>query len=170
MTQELALAASRPTASADIDGEYRYTLSRVWDETLPMAVFVMLNPSKADAQLDDPTIRKCIGFARALGYGGIIVVNLFALRATDPKELRKHPFPVGPRNAAAIDEVVRKHGPTGIVICAWGSNVAAKTRAPLVLARLRAMGVQLCALRISKKSQCPEHPLYLPYELKPVAM
>ena len=69
------------------DGLYRYILTRTWDRSLPALVFCMLNPSTADATVDDPTIRKCIGFAQRLGYGGIIVVNLFAYRATKPREL-----------------------------------------------------------------------------------
>lgn len=66
---------------------YRYTLTRTWDGDLPILVFVMLNPSKADAQVNDPTIRRCIRFAADNGYGGILVVNVFAYRATDPEDL-----------------------------------------------------------------------------------
>jgi hypothetical protein len=72
------------------DGRYRYRLWRLWDDLAPVMVWVMLNPSTADADLDDPTIRKCIGFAKANRHGGIIVVNLFAWRATDPKERQQY--------------------------------------------------------------------------------
>ncbi len=70
-------------------GKYRYQLWRIWDESLPKVLFIMHNPSKADADNDDPTIRRCIGYAKFWGYGGIYVGNLFPYRATDPNELKK---------------------------------------------------------------------------------
>ena len=77
--------------SAEISpcGLYRYSLTRKWEAWKGTVNFIMLNPSTADAQEDDPTIRRCIGFAKAWGYGGIVVTNLFAYRATNPKELKK---------------------------------------------------------------------------------
>lgn len=80
-------------------GLYRYTLTRTWDATKPRACWIGLNPSTADASEDDPTIRRMCGFADAWKCGGIIVVNLFALRATDPKELRRVKDPVGDRKS-----------------------------------------------------------------------
>lgn len=79
-------------------GRYRYRLWRIWDDLAPMMVWVMLNPSTADADADDPTIRKCVGFARQHKHGGIIVANLFAWRATEPRELLSARDPVGPDN------------------------------------------------------------------------
>lgn len=79
-------------------GKYRYSLSRIWDENKANVLFIMLNPSTADGDVDDPTIRRCIGFAKSWGYGGIYVGNLFAYRATDPKELLKVENPIGFEN------------------------------------------------------------------------
>jgi hypothetical protein len=78
-------------------GQYRYRLWRLWDALAPVMVWVLLNPSTADADTDDPTVRKCVGFARAHRYGGVVLVNLFAWRATDPKQLRIVNDPVGPK-------------------------------------------------------------------------
>src|SRR5262249_14212908 len=84
-------------------GRYRYSLTRRWgDAAEPRALFVMLNPSTADAEQDDPTIRRCIGFAKAWGMGSLEVVNLYALRATDPAALLSAPDPIGPKNDTMI--------------------------------------------------------------------
>ena len=106
------------TAEISRDGVYRYRLTRRWetDDRASMLRWIMLNPSTADASLDDPTIRRCMGFARAWGYGGIVVHNLYALRATDPRQLRDHPDPVGPVNDSYI---AGWRVPT---ICAWGAH------------------------------------------------
>src|SRR4051812_17109287 len=102
------------------DGLYRYRLWRIWEELAPVMVWVMLNPSTADADVDDPSIRKCVGFAKANGCGGIIVVNLFAWRATDPKELRAVADPVGPENDAHIRWAV-KAPLLATVVAGWGT-------------------------------------------------
>src|SRR3954471_10304152 len=109
------------------DGVYRYTLSRLWDTdpVSPEMVWVMLNPSTADAAVDDPTIRRCIGFARLWGYAGIRVVNLFALRAADPKALLAHQDPVGPDN----DHWLRAVTGERFTMAAWGSHAMAVIRA-----------------------------------------
>ena len=106
------------SAVLSADGVYRYRLDREWIGE-GRAAWVMLNPSTADAELDDPTIRRCIGFSKAWGLGALTVVNVFALRSTDPKALRGHADPVGPANddylRAAIDGA-------SIVIAAWGQS------------------------------------------------
>src|SRR5450755_1416997 len=89
------------------DRTYRYRLTRTWGSSGSHAVWVMLNPSTADALADDPTIRRCTGFSRALGLDGLVVVNLFALRATEPRELRRHPEPAGPANDWFIQEAAK---------------------------------------------------------------
>lgn len=110
-------------ASLSEDGVYRYSLWRRWNADALMLTFVMLNPSTADAQDDDPTIRRCIGFARRGGYGGLVVVNLYALRSTDPKGLWKVEDPVGPLNNEVLSLVLRGNATVGIpVVAAWGAN------------------------------------------------
>lgn len=101
------------------DGRHRLVLGRLWDRSLGRVLFCMLNPSTADADVDDPTIRRCIGFARTWGYGSLIVVNLFSLRATDPRELKKVTLydAIGPDNAMGIHEEL---GVVDLAIAAWG--------------------------------------------------
>ena len=100
-------------------GRYRYLLWRIWDENRPPAVFVMPNPSTADEIKNDPTVERCERRARAMGFGGLRVANIFALRSTDPAALYQHADPVGPDNDAAIIESVAG---AGIVVCAWGGH------------------------------------------------
>jgi hypothetical protein len=145
------------------DQQYRYTLGRVWDPRLPMLTFGMLNPSKADAKENDPTIIKCRGFATRLGFGGIHVVNLFAFRATKPAAMwaaRKAGVDiVGPEN----DDVLREAFSRGDAIAAWGANGAADPlRVQFVTALARAAGCRLQALSVTKAGD-PGHPLMLPY-------
>lgn len=142
--------------SAVIDGEYRYRLSRKWDTGRDLTV-IMLNPSVADDTRDDPTIRRCIGFARRRGLAGLNVVNLFALRATDPAALRSHPDPVGPRN----DEFIAEAAQDSLMVAAWGAHGFAVPRAAEVSAALAAAGVNLQAWGVTKAGH-PGHPLYLP--------
>jgi len=104
------------TAVLSEDKKYRYLLGREWDHNKPCICFVMLNPSTADAEIDDATIRRCTGFARAWGYGSLLVVNLYGLRATHPKALWYDLDPVGPKNDDHIILAVHK---TKKVVCAW---------------------------------------------------
>lgn len=97
-------------------GRYRYLLSRVWEPTRPESCWIMLNPSMADGERDDPTIRRCMGFAKSWGHGGIVVVNLFGLISTFPAGLRVA-NPVGSLNDEAIVRAVQGRR----VICAWGN-------------------------------------------------
>ena len=147
-------------------GVYRYLLQRSWDVRRQAVCFVMLNPSTADATLDDPTIRRCLGFASDLGFGQLEVVNLFALRATDPRMLRQHPDPTGPENDALISQAARV---CQMTICAWGNRGKYKDRDKIVLRLLRDNGAVPFALKLTK-SGCPSHPLYLPANLQPVVM
>ncbi|KUN38306.1 hypothetical protein AQJ27_45175 [Streptomyces olivochromogenes] len=138
---------------------YRYLLTRIWDSTIAPAVFVMLNPSTADAMDDDPTIRRCTSFARREGAGGLVVVNLFALCSTDPRALRHHPDPVGPVNDAFIR---RATASASTVVVAWGAaGVEHNGRGARIAETLRARGVQLQCLGQTSTGQ-PRHPLYLP--------
>lgn len=143
------------------DGLYRYHLSRRWGDGGPcarIATFVMLNPSTADASLNDPTITRCINFARSWDCEGLAVVNLYAFRATDPKGLWRTSDPVGPRNDDYLtDTAMRAKLLDGPIIGAWGAN-AKPDRVAEVLAlphmdRLSCLG--------TTKAGAPRHPLYL---------
>ena len=138
-------------------GSYRYTLSRRWADG-PTCVFVMLNPSTADAEKDDPTIRRCISFAKREGCGALVVVNLYSLRATDPTVLARHPYPHGPeapRHVAAA--LLTADGP---VICGWGADGMAISEARSMLDLILAAGKTPMCLGITKDGR-PRHPLYL---------
>lgn len=151
-------------------GQFRYLLTREWDPLKSRrAVFVMLNPSTADAKLDDPTIRKCIGFARRWDCGGIVVVNLYAYRATDPADLKKAGWPVGPENDRFIGVVGECAARDGVLICAWGANAVGRERPRKVLDLLRNAGARPMAVAITK-SGAPQHPLYAPYDGEPVPL
>ena len=133
---------------------YRYALWRVWDQSKPRCLFIGLNPSTADETTDDPTIRRCIGFAREWGFGGLIMGNLFAVRATDPREMLRHPSPVGPDNDMWLKKLKAQAERT---IAAWGTRGRYLGRGPEV----RTMLGQMMCLKLTKKGH-PQHPLYLP--------
>lgn len=141
-------------------GTFRYRLGREWTEdgARKPLVFVMLNPSTADAEQDDATIRRCVRFADAQGFGAIDVVNLFAYRATKPEDLRRAGYPVGPDNDQHIADAVRRSGATCL---AWGANAAGLERPQIVLPLIRAQGVEPLCLRITRSGH-PQHPLMLP--------
>lgn len=145
-------------------GRYRYRLTRSWDENRGRLTFVMLNPSTADASVDDPTIRRCMGFAHDLGLGRIDVVNLYPWRATDPRDLQ--------RAAGRWDVVQREErdrwilstlaGSNTAPIAAWGGHRMARAEVVSVVRlapRWMALG--------STMSGAPRHPLYLPRSARP---
>lgn len=149
----------RKTAVIDETGKYRYLLTRTWDESNPPAVFIMLNPSTADAEQDDPTIRRCIDFARRWDCGGIRVVNVFAFRATDPKELCKVKDPIGPDNFMYIKEAIMN---AGIIIAAWGAAGPKMPKAyEKVFEAVEESDITLIHCLGLTKSGHPRHPLYL---------
>lgn len=139
-------------------GQYRYILSRDLSVDLAFgkAVFVMLNPSTADATEDDPTIRRCIGFAKQWGCSGLIVANLYALRSTDPKQLWKHSDPVGPKNDGILRALAQQ---PAAIVCAWGAN-AKQDRVKTFYDFMVADGADLLCLGTTI-SGAPRHPLYL---------
>lgn len=151
---------SRSHALLSEDREYRYRLQRHWDATKPTVAFVMLNPSTADETDDDPTIRRCIGYAKEWGYGTLLVGNLFALRATDPSELRDHPDPVGPENDDHLRKICDR---AELVVAAWGTDGSLRDRGKEAA---RMLDVQLHALDVTKNGH-PGHPLYLPGDADP---
>ena len=142
---------------------YRYALTRIWNSAAPRAVFVMLNPSTATEVQNDPTVERCERRARALGFGGFRVVNIFAYRATDPRVMRAQADPVGPGNDAALVEAV---GWGDQIICAWGNHGAHLRRGAAVEALLRAQGKPLFHLSLTKEG-APKHPLYIGYAVQP---
>lgn len=151
------------TALLSACGAYRYRLNRCWGYGRPL-LFVMLNPSTADGSEDDATIRKCVGFARRLGFTGIQVVNLFAYRATDPVELVRAGYPVGPDNDAHIADAVSDAG-RNLVVCAWGGSapsLAKDSRVADVMTLLRRRCAKPVALALTNGG-VPRHPLMLPY-------
>jgi hypothetical protein len=137
---------------------YRYALTRRWASSGTIAKFVMLNPSKADALSNDPTIRRCDTLAKRFGHSGLFVANLFALKATVPTELYSHPDPVGPHGDDALDLLAEIDGP---VIVAWGTkHRSLHGRAEAVLDRLTRQAAPLWCLGTNKNGT-PKHPLYL---------
>lgn len=125
-------------------------------------VFIMLNPSTADGAQDDPTIRRCVSFARSWGFDRLEVLNLFAHRATNPRELlalSDEDDPVGPSNLEAFKDVLHYGGPVGRLVCAWGAHGAHLGQDETALGWL---GSHRCyALGLTKEGQ-PKHPLYVP--------
>ena len=144
----------RRSAEISPDGRYRYRLDRWWSEK-PSLVVCMLNPSTADAMLDDPTIRRCVRFAEREGCGGLKVVNLMAFRATDPKICLAQEDPYGPLNDSYLEDAIRTSG-IGVV-CAWGTK-APREAVDRAMEIFKA-GYLRCFGRT--KEGHPRHPLYL---------
>jgi hypothetical protein len=138
-------------------GTFRYRLGRRWREG-PRVAFVLLNPSTADELVDDPTIRRCIGFAMKEGFGGLEIVNLYAYRATNPVDLRRAGYPVGPENDKHIAAAVRD---CKWVVVAWGVQAGDSVRPNAVLDILRQLQKATYCLRTTLAGY-PEHPLRLP--------
>jgi hypothetical protein len=141
-------------------GTYRYLLTRQIGHNAASAVFIMLNPSVADADMDDPTIRKCAGFAARWDCGEFSVLNLFAFRATDPKDMRKAIDPVGPDNKQWFRDTLQ--GTDAMVVCAWGAHGGYRNQDVAVTRWLREWGITPQAIAITKQG-FPQHPLMLGY-------
>lgn len=141
---------------------YRYSLTRNWGQG-PRLVFVMLNPSTATEVQNDPTVERCERRARDLGFGGFRVVNIFALRATDPRLLRTVGDPVGPDNDAALAMAADW---ADQILCAWGGHGSFLARGAQVAPVLRASGKPLSHLGLTASGQ-PKHPLYISYQTQP---
>jgi hypothetical protein len=156
-TKKRKYGGMKKDAKLSDDKLYRYQLSRIWDEDKPKVLFIMLNPSTADADVDDPTIRRVINFAKSWNYGGVFVVNLYAFRSTDPKGLKTTSDPIGPENRKHIQELV---GSVDRVIYAWGN----KEKEPQWLREL--ITTPYC-IALSTKG-IPKHPLYLKGDSQPI--
>ena len=145
----------RTQAGAIIEGSYRYTLWRCWDEQRPRVLFILLNPSTADATHDDPTLRRCLGFAHRLQAGSIEVVNLYSYRASSPQRLRQVADPIGARTDDAIREAAQRETQ---IIAGWGGQGSWHERDQAV--RHLLVGCDLWCLGWTKHGQ-PRHPLYV---------
>jgi len=156
------------------DRVYRYTLEIIWRENAGLVQFIGLNPSTADELKDDPTVRRCKGFAKSWGFGGIVMTNLFAFRSTDPEVMRCHPNPIGEegqfglptyleplknRNDFALYSTAAR---CDLTIACWGCHGAHLYRAAKV--KLWMLPMHYLALT---KGGFPQHPLYLKSDLKP---
>lgn len=146
-------------ASLSPDRRYRYVLTRSWRPKAGFAVFIGLNPSTADERQDDATIRRCLGFAAAWGYGGIAMLNLFAFRARYPRDLLAAADPVGPSNDEFILTAVEH---ASVIVACWGTLGDHRNRA----AEVRRLVPNLHYLRLTREGH-PSHPLYLPKSLRP---
>lgn len=156
----MPLTYKHKSASISPDGIYRYQLVRVWDESLNTLAWIMLNPSTADGEKDDATIRRVVGFSSAWGYGSARIYNLFALRATNPKELYDHPDPVGPEN----DLYLKGINPSTLIIAAWGRHATKfKDRMKDVAQIINGRCVSILG---RTKDGEPVHPLFLPSTVK----
>lgn len=161
--ERMRMSSTRKTAKLSRCRKFRYVLSREWDSGEGTCLFVMLNPSTADAKKDDQTISKCVGFAQRWGFRRMEVVNLFAYRATDPKKLLKAKDPVGPQCDLYLDAAIFK---AKRVVIAWGSTKVPKAdRVAKVLGLVANQGgaVEFGALGRTKNGD-PRHPgRSLPY-------
>jgi len=151
---------------------YRYALWREWIGGEGYAMFVGLNPSTADETQDDPTIRRCIAFAKDWGYAALCMTNLFAFRATEPAKMKAAADPIGPENDFHLMRLAKD---AGVIVAAWGAHGTYRGRATEMMAMLRSLqapgteGKRLHCLRLTKDGH-PGHPLYLPKTLTPVLM
>ena len=147
-------------------GMYRYRLWRVWNDLLPVMAWTLQNPSKADGQQNDPTVMKMIGFATRNGFGGIMVFNVFAYRATDERELFDVDDPIGPKNLESLREILNYPK----IMVGWGNRL----KPPAHWSRGGRFRQAYCdassLLRICEpyclgvnKSGDPKHPLFVPY-------
>jgi hypothetical protein len=151
------------TAVMDKAGTYRYLLTRIWDTSVPPMTLIMLNPSTADALADDATIRRLAGkngFARREACGGIVVVNLFALRSTSPKALDKHKDPIGWHNDLFVARAARE---AKMVVAGWGAMGVLHDRGQVVAAALQTARIPVRCFGVTATGQ-PRHPLYLPLD------
>ncbi len=146
------------TAIFSEDRRYRYLLRRRVGESEKRVLFIMLNPSKADEERNDATIRRCIGFARDWGYGCLEVVNLFALMSTDPKALLETDDPVDPDNDAAIRAALES---ADTVVLAWGNHGLDHEKRAAEVTAMACRVARPCCLGLTVKG-APRHPLRLP--------
>lgn len=140
--------------------KYRYVLWRIWDDTKPKWMFVLLNPSKATEAVDDPTVTRQIERAKRGGAGGIIIVNTAAIRETDSDIATRDPEPIGPHNHFWIKNMLPQ---CDTVIAGWGPKAARFAGGDKVMRLFEEEGVTVYALKVNKDGS-PAHPLYIAYD------
>ena len=141
---------------------WRFSLMRIWDMKLPRLCFIMLNPSTADAYVDDATTRRVLDWAKVWGFGSYEAVNLFAFRSPSPKVMKQAPDPIGPTNDIHIRGAAKL---AHLTVAAWGIDGDHRGRDLEVLELLK--DIPLYSLSVTKDGS-PGHPLYLKKELRPV--
>ena len=159
------IATSQAGARFSRCRRWRTLLWRRWDAARPVANFLMLNPSTADEVRLDPSCTRARVYAERWGFGGLIITNLFAWRATDPGEMKAVRDPVGRGNDAAILAAARE---AVLVVCAWGNHGVHLGRSRRVVSLLRSAGIDLHVLKMNACGE-PAHPLYLRGSLRPQA-
>ena len=142
------------------DKKYRYVLLRKWDDSKKMVMIIGLNPSIADDVNDDPTLTRCISFAKLWGYGGIYMLNLFAFRTANPKLMQNTKEPIGLENDKYLIEYSFK---CDKVVCAWGNGGTYKNRSNEIKSKLS----NLYYIALNKSGE-PSHPLYIKSDLTPI--
>ena len=147
-------------ANISKDKIYRYTLSRTWDSTKPTVLFIGLNPSIADENVDDPTVTRCINFAKDWGYGTLLMANLFAYRTTYPKEIYLIDDPIGKDNDYYLLECVKQ---SDLIVACWGNNGTYMDREKII----KELVPNLYCLQ-KNKNGTPHHPLRLPRDINPI--
>lgn len=160
MQHNLGFHDDSPLAVVSSDERYRYLLRREWGKGGKTVGFICLNPSTADATNDDPTVRRCINFAKAWGGTQLVIGNLFAYRSTDPSVLGATKDPIGEENDAWLERIADR---SDILVAAWGAHGRLYGRDQSVRERFAG---QLTALRLTNTG-APGHPLYLPGNLVP---
>lgn len=167
ITSDILFPGTNTTWSPD--RSHRYFLRRpagLLDQDKPVIAFILLNPSTADELKDDPTVAKCRRYAAGWGFGEVIVLNAFAYRATDPKNMRAHPDPVGPENdATVLATATAVHELGGTLLCGWGTHGAHLDRSAQLQDLLAHF--PLNAFTLTKHGE-PGHPLYLRGDLQPM--
>lgn len=146
----------RKDATLSEDRLYRYRLIREWDTEKPTVLFIGLNPSTADENENDATIRRCIGFAKRCGFGAILVGNLFAIRSKNPAIFYSAQDPVGPENDATLLKMAQE---ASLIVAAWGNDGGFRNRS----AEVKKLFPNMKCLGKNKTGE-PKHPLYVPYD------
>ncbi len=155
---------SKIAAEFSACGQYRYSLSEIWDQRKPLVLWILMNPSVACVEYSDPTLRRTGQFARDWGYGGQLVGNVHAYRATDKNKLLEVNNPVGPGNDESI---LRMAGKAKMIVLAYGQPPKKLKNRGEEVVNLLIDHPGLSYLRLAKDGLTPVHPLYLPADLLP---